>query len=259
MELGIRGRKALITAASQGLGKAIAFALAQEGVEVTIVARRKDVLHATAQEIRDRTGATVSIVAADVTSDEGRTAALAALPEVDILVNSAGGVPPGDFRQFGREDWAAAVTALMFTPIELMKATLDGMVERRFGRIINITSKGMRVPGTIHPLGNGARGGLTAFVSTIAPEYAQYNVTINNMLPGPFDTDRMIKMAEFSAKENGRTFDQEVAARTADVPAHRYGRPEEFGATCAFLCSQHAGFITGQNILIDGGLAPTTF
>jgi 3-oxoacyl-[acyl-carrier protein] reductase len=259
MDLGISGRKALVTAASQGLGKAIAFALAQEGVDITIVARRKEVVEEAAQEIRKATGANVIAVAADITSAAGRSAALAIIPEPDIIVNSAGGTPPGDFRQFGAEEWAAALTGLMLTPIELMKATLSGMVQRRFGRVVNITSKGMRVPGNLHPLGNGARGGLTAFVSTIAPEYAQHNVTINNMLPGPFDTDRMIKMAEFSAKQNDRTFEEEVAIRTAEVPAKRYGRPEEFGATCAFLCSCHAGFITGQNILIDGGSATTTF
>jgi 3-oxoacyl-[acyl-carrier protein] reductase len=259
MDLGIRGRKALITASSQGLGKAAATALAREGVDITLVARRRDILEATAAAIRDETGVKVMAVAADVTTEKGRAEVLAASPHVDILVNSAGGVPPGDFRQFDQAAWLSVVNALMLTPIELIKATLAGMIERRFGRIVNVTSKGMRVPGTIHPLGNGARGGLTAFVSTVAPDYAKFNVTINNMLPGPFDTDRMIRMAEYSAQQNGRTFEEEVAARTAENPAHRYGRPEEFGATCAFLCSVHAGFITGQHILIDGGSAATTF
>ena len=259
MNLDIKGRHALVCAASQGLGRAAALALAREGVNLTIVARRQDILEETAQMIRDETGVLVTTVATDITTEAGRLLAVNASPVVDILVNGAGGIPPGDFRNFNRDEWMTAIEGLMLTPIELIKATIDGMVERRFGRIINITSKGMRVPSQLHPLANGARGGLTAFVSTIAAEYSQHNVTINNLLPGPFDTDRMKVMTQVKAESSNRTFEEQFKIGVDENPARRWGRPEEFGAVCTFLCSSFSGFITGQNILIDGGSAPTTF
>ncbi len=248
MDLGLAGRSALVVAASEGLGRAVATALAHEGVNLTIVARREDVLEEAAAAIAEETGANVTAVAADITTSEGRSRALAATPIVDILVNSIGGHPPGDFHQFTLDDWRHVVEAMMLTPIELMKATLDGMVERQFGRIVNITTIGMRVPNRIHQLSNGARGGLTAFVSTIAGDYVAHNVTMNNILPGPHATDRMNVTMRFSAQQAGRSEEEEYAVRLANNPAHRFGKPEDLGALAAFLCSQQANYITGQNI-----------
>lgn len=259
MNLGLEGRSALVTAASEGLGRAIAAALAGEGVDLTIVARREDVLEETAASIREESGVQVVAVAADITTPEGRQRALAAGRPVDILVNSIGGHPPGDFDRFTLEDWREVVEAMMLTPIELMKATLTGMVERKFGRVINVTTMGMRVPMRIHPLSNGARGGLTAFVSTVAADYVADNVTINNVLPGPHATDRMKVTMRHTAREAGRTEEEEYRVRLGDNPAHRFGNPEDLGAFAAFLCSEQAGYITGQNILIDGGQGRTTF
>jgi 3-oxoacyl-[acyl-carrier protein] reductase len=259
MDLGISGRTALVTGASQGLGRAIAFALAEEGVDLTVVARRPDVLEGTASEIRARTGASVTAVPADVATADGRARVLDACPQPDILVNNSGGGPMGDFRGFSHDEWLGVIDTVMLSPIEMIKATIDSMIDKRFGRIVNITTVGMRVPSTLHQLCNGARGGLTAFVSTIANEHSQHNVTINNVLPGPFATDRMKVTSEFLAKKTGRPVEGEYERRVQDHPARRFGRPEELGATCAFLCSTHAGYITGQNILIDGGLAKTTF
>lgn len=259
MDLELDGRSALVTAASEGLGRAIATALGGEGVNLTIVARREDVLEATAASIREQTGVQVAAVAADITTPEGRERALAASGPVDILATSIGGHPPGDFDRFTIDDWREAVEGIMLTPIELMKATLPGMVERKFGRVINVTTMGMAVPMRIHPLSNGARGGLTAFVSTVAADYVADNVTINNVLPGPHATDRMKVTMRHTAQEAGRTEEEEYQARLGDNPAHRFGRPEDFGAFAAFLCSEQAGYITGQNILIDGGQGRTTF
>ncbi|HEY5332453.1 MAG TPA: SDR family oxidoreductase [Solirubrobacterales bacterium] len=259
MDLGLEGRSALVTAASEGLGRAIATALAGEGVDMTIVARRPDVLEAAAASIREQTGAKVVAVAADITTPEGRQRALEVSQPVDILVNSIGGHPPGDFDRFTIEDWREVVEAMMLTPIELMKATLPGMVGRRFGRVINVTSMGMRVPMRIHPLSNGARGGLTAFVSTVAADYVADNVTINNILPGPHATDRMKVTMRHTAQEAGRTEEEEYQVRLGDNPAHRFGHPEDLGALAAFLCSEQAGYMTGQNLLIDGGQGRTTF
>ena len=259
MDLGLEGRSALVTAASEGLGRAIAAALAGEGVDLTIVARREEVLEETAASIREASGVQVVAVAADITTPEGRERALAASQPVDILVSSIGGHPPGDFDRFTIEDWREVVEAMMLTPIELMKATLPGMVERKFGRIVNVTTMGMRVPMRIHPLSNGARGGLTAFVSTVAPDYVADNVTINNVLPGPHATDRMKVTMRHTAQEAGRTEEEEYQVRLGDNPAHRFGRPEDLGAFAAFLCSEQAGYITGQNLLIDGGQGRTTF
>jgi 3-oxoacyl-[acyl-carrier protein] reductase len=259
MDLGIEGRAALVTGASEGLGRAIAMALADEGVMLTIVARRADVLEQTAADIRDRTGVDVLAVAADITTVDGREEALRARENVDILVNSIGGHPPGDFDRFSLEDWRDAVEAMMFPPIEFMRATLDQMVARKFGRILHITTMGMRVPSRLHPLSNSARGGLTAFVSTVAGDYVADNVTINNLLPGPHATDRMKVMVDHSAREAGHPPETEYALRVANNPAHRFGDPDDLGALAAFLCSDQAGYITGQNLLMDGGEARTTF
>ena len=259
MDLGIKGRSALVCAASKGLGKGCAMALAREGVDVTLLARGAEALNATADEIRRATGVKVSAVAADVTSAEGRAAALAACPNPDILINNAGGPPAGDFRQFGREDWLKAVDANMITPIELIKATVDGMIARRFGRIVNITSSAVKAPIDILALSNGARSGLTGFVAGIARKTVAHNVTINNMLPGLFDTETLAKRSKAAAQMSGKKWEDVHADRMKVIPAGRFGTPEEFGALCAFICSAHASYITGQNFLIDGGVYPGTF
>jgi 3-oxoacyl-[acyl-carrier protein] reductase len=259
MDLGIRGKRALVCAASKGLGRGCALALAREGAEVTIVARTEGTLAAAADAIRAATGATIHTVAADITTPGGRAAALSACPQPDILVNNAGGPPPGDFRQWNRDIWIAALDANMLTPIELIKATVDGMIERRFGRIVNITSSAVKAPIDILGLSNGARSGLTGFVAGIARKTVAYNVTINNLLPGPFETDRLRATCEGAAKAAGRTVDDILADRRQANPAKRFGTPEEFGDACAFLCSAAAGYITGQNLLIDGGAYPGTF
>lgn len=259
MDLGIRGRKALVCAASKGLGRACAFSLAKEGVDVTIVARTREPLEKTAEEIRAATGVTVTAVATDITTPEGRRLALDACPQPDILVNNAGGPPPGDFRDWTRDDWIKALDANMLTPIELMKATVDGMMERRFGRIVNITSGAVKAPIDILGLSNGARSGLTGFVAGIARKTVINNVTINNLLPGPFDTDRLKVTIKAAAEKAGRSVEELAKERAATNPAGRFGNPEEFGEACAFLCSANAGYITGQNLLLDGGAFPGTF
>ncbi len=258
MDLGIASRKAIVCAASKGLGRACAMSLAREGVEVTINARTAATLEATAEEIRAASGVTVTAVAADITTPEGRAQVLEACPAPDILVNNAGGPPPGDFRDWMRDDWIAALDANMLTPIELIKATVDGMIERRFGRIVNITSSAVKAPIPILGLSNGARTGLTGFVAGIARETVRHNVTINNLLPGPFDTDRLRSNIKATAEKTGRTFEEVSAERSAANPAGRFGDPEEFGEACAFLCGRQAAFITGQNLLIDGGGFPGT-
>jgi len=258
MDLGIRGRTALVCAASKGLGKGCALALAREGVNLVITARGREALEATATEIRASTGAKVVAVAGDITAAEGRTAALAACPDPDILVNNAGGPPAGDFRSWSREDWVKALDANMLTPIELIKATVDGMIARRFGRIINITSGAVKMPIPELGLSNGARTGLTGFVAGIARQTVAHNVTINGLLPGPFDTDRLRSNFAFNAKKSGKTVEELTKARADGNPARRFGTIEEFGAACAFLCSAHAGYITGQNLLMDGGAYPGT-
>ncbi|WP_422366320.1 SDR family oxidoreductase [Pelagibius sp.] len=258
MDLGIKGRKALVCAASKGLGRACAFSLAREGVDVTIVARTEGPLEATAEEIRQATGVTVTAVATDITSVEGRAKALAACPSPDILVNNAGGPPPGDFRDWEREDWIKALDANMLTPIELIKATVDPMMERGFGRIVNITSGAVKAPIDILGLSNGARAGLTGFVAGIARKTVRKNVTINGLLPGPFDTDRLRANMKAVADKAGRPVEDVVEERAKGNPAGRFGDPAEFGEACAFLCGAHAGFITGQNILLDGGAFPGT-
>jgi 3-oxoacyl-[acyl-carrier protein] reductase len=259
MDLGIRGRTALVCAASKGLGKGCATSLAREGVNLVITARGRDALEATAEEIRKATGAKVTTVAGDITTPEGRAQALAACPKPDILVNNAGGPPPGDFRQWTREDWLKAIDANMLTPIELIKATLDGMIERRFGRIVNITSSAVKAPIAELGLSNGARTGLTGFIAGIARRTAAHNVTINNLLPGRFWTDRLRSSTEYNAKTQGKTVDEVKQALEKAIPAGRFGNAEEFGECCAYLCSAQASYITGQNMLIDGGMYPGTF
>ena len=259
MDLGIRGKQALVCGASKGLGRGCAEALAAEGVQVTLVARTADVLEATAAEIRQKTGVTVTAVACDITTADGRAKALAACPQPDILINNAGGPPPGDFRNWSREDWIAALDANRLTPSELIKATVDGMIARRFGRIVNITSSAVKAPIDTLGLSNGARAGLTGFVAGLARKTVMHNVTINNLLPGQFDTDRLKKTLGAAAGASGKSIDEVFAARRQQIPAQRFGNPEEFGAVCAFLCSVQASYMTGQNVLLDGGNYPGTF
>ena len=259
MDLGIRGRKALLTGASRGLGRACAFALAQEGVDVTIVARRREALEKTAAEIRAASGVEVATVAADITTTTGRSAALAACPQPDILLNNADGPLPGDFRDWSREDWIAALEAMMLSPIEMMRLTIDGMMTRGFGRIINIVSRSVKMAQLELGLSNGARSGLVGFVAGLARQTVSRNVTINNLLPGIFDSDAQRMHVGAMLEASGKTLEELWRARAKANPAKRYGRPSELGAYCAFLCSQHAGFITGQNLLIDGGSYPGTY
>ena len=261
MDLGIDGRRAIVCAASKGLGRGCAEALAREGVHVTICARTEAEVARAAREIGDATDRPVGFVACDITTPEGRGAVLAACPDPDILVTNAGGPPRGDFRDWDRDAWIRALDANMLTPIELIKATVDGMAARGFGRIVNITSGAVKAPIDILGLSNGARSGLTGFVAGVprTTKLAQANVTINNLLPGSFDTDRIKTTMEGSAKKTGMTLEAVKEARLKTIPARRFGTTEEFGAACAFLCSQHASYITGQNILTDGGAYPGTY
>ncbi|MEI9991989.1 MAG: SDR family oxidoreductase [Rhizomicrobium sp.] len=248
MDLGIAGRKAIVCAASHGLGKACATALAREGVDVLINGRDPDALEAAADAIR-RQAPNVSVltVAGSVTDPDCRAAMLSAVPDPDILVNNAGGPPPGDFRNWSRETWIAALDANMLSAIELIRLSLDGMAERGFGRIVNITSSTVRVPIPVLGLSNAARAGLTNFVFGLVPQVSAKGITINNLLPGPFDTNRLRNSKEITRH------------LTSNPVAGRVGDPDELGAVCAFLCSRHAGYLTGQNILIDGGLYPGSF
>lgn len=256
MDLGIGGRTALVCAASKGLGRACAEALAAEGVALTIAARGAEALEATARAIRAAAGVDVRTVACDVTTGEGRAALLAACPAPDILVTNAGGPPPGDFRDFGLEDWRRALEANMLAPIALIHATVYGMMERGFGRIVNVTSFSVKAPIDNLELSNGARAGLTGAVSVLARRAIARGVTINNLLPGPFDTDRVRATTARAAALSGRPVEEVAQERRSRIPAGRLGRPGEFGAAAAFLCSTHAGFITGQNIVLDGGSYP---
>ena len=262
MDLGIKGKWALVCAASKGLGKGCALALAGEGVNLVITARGDEVLQATALQLRQIAGAgQVIAVAGDITTPAARAAALAACPQVDILINNAGGPPPGDFREWQRDDWIKAVDANMLTPIELIKATVDAMVERGFGRVVNITSSSVKAPIDVLGLSNGARSGLTGFVAGLARQsrLASRNVTINNLLPGIFDTDRIQTTLKGQAAKTGKTVEQLKEERRATIPAKRYGTLEEFGQICAFVCSAQASYLTGQNILLDGGAYPGTY
>jgi 3-oxoacyl-[acyl-carrier protein] reductase len=255
MDLGIKGKTAIVCAASKGLGKGCAEALARDGVDVTICARGADALNATAKELAAY-GSKVTPVVCDVTTEEGRKTLLAACPTPDILITNSGGPPPGDFKTFTLDDWRAAVEVSMIPPIALIQATVYGMMDRGFGRIVNVTSQSVKTPLPVLELSNGARAGLTGAVAILARKTASRNVTINGVLPGPFATDRLRAVNQRVADTRGVPLATVESERTAAVPARRFGDPAEFGALVAFLCSQHAGFITGQNILIDGGGFP---
>ena len=259
MDLGIAGKRALVCAASRGLGRGCAQALAEAGCDVTIVARTEDALRRTAGEIGARTGRPVHWVVCDITTPEGRAAALAACAEPDILINNAGGRRLAISATGIARAWIRALDANMLTPIELIKATVDAMIARKFGRIVNITSSAVKAPIDILGLSNGARSGLTGFVAGLARKVASHNVTINNLLPGSFDTDRLRTTMEGRAKAAGKSVAEVMQRGAAAVPAGRFGQRDEFGAVCAFLCSVHAGYIVGQNILQDGGAYPGTF
>lgn len=259
MELGIRGRKALMSGASKGIGKACALEIARAGVDVTLVARNRAALEAAAEEIRAEAAVTVTTVVADITTEEGRAAALEACPQPDILLNNAGGMPPGDFREWTRDDWIRAVDLMMLPPIFMMKATVDGMMERGFGRIVNIASRSVKIAHAELGLSNGARSGLVGFTAGLARQTVARNVTINNLLPGIFDSDGQREHVAKLSQTTGRPYDEIWSQRASGNPAGRYGRPTEIGAYFAFLVSDHAGFITGQNLLIDGGEYPGTY
>ena len=260
MDLGIKGKWALVCAASKGLGKGCAEALVREGANVVITARGVEALEATARELRAIGGGDVRVVAGDITTAEGRAAALAACPQVDILVNNAGGPPPGDFRQWDRDTWIKALDGNMLTPIELIRATVDGMASRGYGRVVNITSGAVKAPIGVLGLSNGARSGLTGFVAGLArsPLAARSVTRRRSVSNAPGNRPLMVTLRA-GAKAAGQDEEAAADARRRTIPAQRFGTPEEFGAVCAFLCSQHAGYLTGQNILVDGGSYPGTF
>jgi 3-oxoacyl-[acyl-carrier protein] reductase len=259
MDLGIAGRKAIVCASSRGLGRACAQKLAEAGCEVVLNGLNRERLEAAAAEMRKATGAKVTAVAADVATADGQKALLAACPEPDILVNNNAGPPFKDFRELSRQQMIDGVIANMLTPIELTQKVIDPMVQKKFGRIVNITSGAVKAPLFGLDLSSGARAGLTGFMAGVARSVAASNVTINFLLPGTFDTDRLRSNFEATAKKRGIAVEQAIAERTAGVPAKRFGHPDEFGAACAFLCSVHAGYITGQNLLLDGGAFPGAF
>jgi len=259
MNLGIAGRKAIVCASSRGLGKACARALAEAGCEVVINGRDAKTLNATAAELSSLTGAKVTAVVADIATPDGQKALLAACPQPDILVNNNAGPPLRDFRELSRQQMIEGVTANMIAGIELIQKVIDPMMQRKFGRIVNITSGAVRAPIAGLDLSSGARAGLTAFLAGVARTVADKNVTINNLLPGAFDTDRLRGTLSKEAESKGKSIAQVAADRIATIPARRFGDPAEFGAACAFLCSAQAGYITGQNLLIDGGNFPGAF
>ena len=259
MDLGISGRKAIVCASSRGLGRACAMRLAEAGCEVVVNGLDPKRLDATAADIRKTTGAKVTAVVADVASPEGQAALFAACPEPDILVANNAGPPFRDFRELDRKKMIDGVVGNMIVPIELIQRAIDPMTKKKFGRIVNITSGSVKMPLVGLDLSSGARAGLTAFLAGVARSVSQHNVTINFLLPGPFDTDRLRSNAEAQAKKRGMTVEAIQAERMASIPPKRLGAPDEFGATCAFLCSAHAGYITGQNILLDGGIFPGAF
>lgn len=262
MDLQIEGKWALVCAASKGLGKGCAEALVAEGVNVVVTARGEDALASTAAGLRQlNPHVQVIALAGDITTSAGRMRALSAAPRIDILINNAGGPPPGDFRDWTRADWIAALDANMLTAIELMRATVDAMAERGFGRIVNITSGAVKAPIDVLGLSNGARSGLTGFVAGLARQkrIAEHNVTINNLLPGLFDTDRLKQSTQAAATAQDKAYDAVLEAKRQAIPVGRFGTAQEFGAMCAFLCSGHAGYLTGQNILMDGGSFSGTF
>ena len=264
MDLGIKGKWALVCGASKGLGLGCAQALVQDGVNVVMVARGVEALQSSATNIiaayANSTTASVQYVAADITSVEGRAAVFAHRKDFDIVITNAGGPPPGDFRSWNRDAWIKAIDANMLTPIELIKATVDGMAARGFGRIVNITSSAVKAPIDILGLSNGARSGLTGFVAGVSRSaLAARGVTINNLLPGAFDTDRLKTTMKGVAEKSGMALEAVMDARRKTIPAQRFGSPDEFGAICACLCSVHAGYMTGQNVLADGGAYSGTF
>ncbi len=259
MDLGIRGKRALLSGASRGLGRACALALASEGVDVTIVARTREAVERAAADIHAATGVKVIAVTGDITTLEGRDAALAACPEPDILVNNADGPLPGDFRAWTRDDWVVALDTMMLGHIDMMRRVVDGMMRRRFGRIVNIVSRSVKTPQMELGLSNGARSGLVGFAGGLARQTVTHNVTINNLLPGIFDSDAQRRHVEGMLAMTGKSFEQLWRERAKGSAAKRYGDPDELGAYCAFLCSVHAGYITGQNLVIDGGSYPGAF
>jgi 3-oxoacyl-[acyl-carrier protein] reductase len=259
MDLGIAGRTAIVCASSRGLGRACAFALAEAGCHVVVNGRDAKVVQATADEIKGKTGAKVTAVAADVGTPEGQTALFAAAPEPDILVNNNAGPPPRDFRELTRQQMIDGVIANMVIAIELVQKAIGPMAAKKFGRIVNITSGTVKLPQAGLDLSSAARGGLTIFLAGVGRAVAANNVTINNLLPGAFETDRLKTVLGAAAKRKGQSYEDARAERIASIPAKRLGDLEGFGATCAFLCSAQAGFITGQNITIDGGAFPGVF
>ena len=259
MDLGIKGRRALVCGASKGLGRACAEALAAEGVHLVITGRNADALARAVAELTARHGVEVVPAAGDITTDAGQESALAACPQPDILINNASGPPLGDWRSFTREQWLDASNSNMVAAILLTRAVIDGMAERGFGRVLNITSAMVKAPQAPLALSVAARLGLTGFVKSIAAGYIKSNVTLNNLLPEMFETDRLRSNLSKLAASGGRSLIEEMAARKAASPARRFGRVDEFGAVCAFYCSQHAGYLTGQNVMLDGGMYPGTF
>ena len=257
MDFGLKGKRAIVCASSRGLGRGCAEALAGEGVDLVLNGRTEGTLEATAKAIREASGVTVETVAGDIASEEVQQRLLAT-GDVDILVNNAGGPPPGNYTDWDRDDWIAALDNNMLTPIALMKAVLPGMIDRGWGRIVNITSGAVKAPISVLGLSNGARAGLTGFVAGLSRQVAKDGVTINNLLPGPFDTDRIRQTLEGAAKAQGRPVEEILEERKGDNPMNRFGTADEFGAFCAFLCSQQAGYVTGQNMLMDGGAYPGT-
>lgn len=258
MDFGIAGRRALVCGGSSGLGFECAAALAAEGASVTLVARREQPLQDASRQLRER-GLAADYVVADVASEAGRAQIAAAVPEVDILVNNAGGPPPGQFREWSRDDWIAAFDANMLSAVFLTRAYIDGMIARRFGRIVNITSIAVKQPQGVLGLSTSARLALTGFVSGLAKEVAQHDVTVNNLLPGYFATERLQRTFAAWSEQAGQPLEETVSARQEMIPARRFGQPQEFGEVCTFLCSRQASYLTGQNILLDGGLYPGVF
>jgi 3-oxoacyl-[acyl-carrier protein] reductase len=259
LDLGIAGKTALVCGASRGLGRACALALAQAGVDLVIVARTRDALERSGTEIARATGVKVVAVAGDLTTPAGRAAATAACPRPDILINNSQGPLPGNFRDWTRDDWIAALDDMMLGPIEMMRLVVDGMMARGFGRIVNIVSRSVKIPQGELGLSNGARSGLVGFAAGLSRQTAAHNVTINNLLPGIFDSDAQHRHIRGMIEGTGKTFEQVLRERAEASTAKRYGDPVELGAFCAFLCSVHAGYITGQSLLIDGGSYPGAF
>lgn len=258
MDLGISGKTAIVCASSKGLGLACAMALAEEGANVVLNGRSAESLASAEAAVKAVATGSVVAVAADVTTEEGRAALLAAAPAPDILVNNAGGPPPGDFRDWEQEDWMKALNANLYSPVALIQATIDGMIDRGFGRVVNITSAAVKSPIPHLGLSNAARTGLTGFVAGLARQVASHNVTINNLLPGQHETDRLVQNYQHTASKTGQTFEQAWNEGAARNPAKRFGTPEEFGHACAFFCSARSGYITGQNLVLDGGGYPGT-